>query len=154
MKWYIKVLKNYFNFTGRARRTELWMFVLFNTLFWNAASLLDKLLGTTFPTTGSIHYGWFYTIYCIAILLPSLAVSVRRLHDIGKSGGWLLICFIPIIGGIILLVWDCTEGQEGENQYGPDPKQEEEQQADTMYVDLPGLTFSGKRCILMLVNIN
>lgn len=123
MKWYIKVLKNYFNFSGRARRKEYWMFFLFNMLFIILAMILDNLLGLTIEPA---MYGWIYVIYALAVLFPSWAVVVRRLHDIGKSGWWILIGLIPIVGGIILLVWFCTEGDAGENEYGLDPKQVEE----------------------------
>ena len=130
MKWYIKVLKNYVTFSGRARRKEFWMFILFNAIFAFVAMMLDKLCGTTFKfemhgMTFPMSYGWIYVIYGIAVLLPSLAVWVRRLHDIGKSGWLVLISFIPIVGAIILLVWACTEGQMGDNRFGADPKQEE-----------------------------
>lgn len=130
MKWYIKVLKNYVTFSGRARRKEFWMFILFNAIFAFVAMMLDNLCGTTFKfemhgMTVPMSYGWIYVIYGIAVLLPSLAVWVRRLHDIGKSGWLVLISFIPIVGAIILLVWACTEGQMGDNRFGADPKQEE-----------------------------
>ncbi|MDD6582870.1 MAG: DUF805 domain-containing protein [Bacteroidales bacterium] len=132
MKWYIKVMKNYLTFDGRARRIEYWMFVLFNALFCIAAIILDNLLGLNFSRTVygvevGMYYGWIYTIYGLVVLLPSFAVGVRRLHDIGKSGWLLLVSLIPIVGGIILLVFMCTNGQIGENQYGPDPKGEEVQ---------------------------
>lgn len=119
MEWYLKVLKNYAGFSGRARRKEFWMFVLFNLLFTIVAILLDNLFGTAIEGVG---YGLFYILYMLAVLLPGLAVGVRRLHDIGKSGWFLLIAFIPIIGAIWLLVLYAAEGTAGENQYGPNPK--------------------------------
>ena len=123
-------MKNYLTFDGRARRTEYWMFVLFNALFCIAAIILDNLLGLNFSRTVygvevGMYYGWIYTIYGLVVLLPNFAVGVRRLHDIGKSGWLLLVSLIPIVGGIILLVFMCTNGQKDENQYGPDPKGEE-----------------------------
>lgn len=125
-------MKNYLTFDGRARRTEYWMFVLFNALFCIAAIILDNLLGLNFSRTVygvevGMYYGWIYTIYGLVVLLPSFAVGVRRLHDIGKSGWLLLVSLILIVGGIILLIFMCTNGQIGENQYGPDPKGEEVQ---------------------------
>ncbi len=127
MEWYLKVLRKYADFSGRARRKEYWMFVLFNMIFMIAAMLLDKLLGTTFKMdtgygTQALPYGYLYLLYGLAVLVPSLAVGVRRLHDLGKSGWMLLISLIPLIGAIWLLVLFVTEGTRGENSYGPDPK--------------------------------
>lgn len=114
MQWYIKCLKNYVAFSGRARRKEYWMFVLFNIIFAAVVGTLDSLLKTNFIIS---------SLYSLVILLPSLAVLVRRLHDIGKSGGWIFIVFIPLVGGIWLLVLLCKEGNPGPNQYGDNPKQ-------------------------------
>jgi uncharacterized membrane protein YhaH (DUF805 family) len=115
MNWYLKVLKQYVDFSGRARRTEFWMFVLFNFIFSLAASVLDYVVGTYFV---------FSSIYSLAILLPSLAVSVRRLHDSGKSGVWFLINFVPVIGSIWFIVLMLKDSQPGANQYGTNPKEE------------------------------
>lgn len=120
MKWYLKVLKQYADFNGRARRTEYWMFVLFNTIFIIVAIILDNILGTAIEDVG---YGLFYFLYALAVLIPSLAVAVRRLHDIGKSGWMILISLIPIIGGIWLLVLLVTNSNPGENEYGANPKE-------------------------------
>jgi len=119
MNWYLAVLKNYAGFSGRARRKEYWMFVLFNIIFVIVAVILDNLVGTAIEETG---FGLFYFLYLAAVLIPSLAVAVRRLHDVGKSGWMILIGLIPIIGGIWLLVLYVTDSQPGENQYGPNPK--------------------------------
>ncbi len=114
MEWYLRVVKdNYANFNGRARRKEYWMFVLFNMLFVFGVIIIDYLLGT-FPI--------LYCIYLLAIVIPSIAVFVRRLHDIGKSGWWFFIGFIPLVGAIWLLVLLCIEGNPGENIYGSSPK--------------------------------
>jgi len=122
MKWYFKVLKQYADFSGRARRKEHWMFALFNTIFAVVAMILDRTLGTTFSLYGqSLGYGWIFLIYFLAMILPSLAVGVRRLHDIGKSGWNYLLGFIPLVGAIILLVWACKESQAGENKWGLNP---------------------------------
>jgi len=116
-------MKQYVDFSGRARRKEFWMFVLFNMIFVVVAMILDNLLGTTFELLGqSLGYGWFYLIYCLAIFLPGFAVGVRRLHDIGKSGWNYLLGLIPIVGGIILLVWLCKDSQMGVNKWGGCPK--------------------------------
>lgn len=120
MSWYLKVLKNYAVFSGRARRKEYWMFVLFNLIFFAIAAILDNIFGITF---GNIFYGPIYLLYSLAILIPSWAVAIRRLHDIGKSGWFILILLIPIIGPIWLLVLMCLDSQPGENKYGPNPKE-------------------------------
>ena len=125
MNWYLTVLKQYTKFSGRARRKEYWMFTLFSFIFAIVVMILDNVLGTTFDLFGqSIGYGWLYLIYCLAIFLPGLAVFVRRLHDIGKSGWYYFLGLIPLIGTIILLVWLCRDSESGENQYGENPKQE------------------------------
>ena len=119
MNWYLQVLKKYADFSGRARRKEYWMFALFNVVFLFIAVGLDNILGVAIPNVG---YGLFYILYVLAVLVPSLAVSVRRLHDVGKSGWMILISFIPIVGGIWLLVLTVTDSTPGENQYGANPK--------------------------------
>ncbi len=113
MNYYLDVLKNYATFSGRARRKEYWMFTLFNGII----SLVLSILGAVVPMLYALSI-----IYSLAVFIPSLAVCVRRLHDVDKSGWWFLIIFVPIVGGILLLVWDCTEGTRGSNQFGEDPK--------------------------------
>ena len=120
MNWYLTVLKKYADFSGRARRKEYWMFVLFNILFSIVATGLDYLLGTVWEDAG---IGLFTILYALAIILPALAVAVRRLHDIGKSGWWLFITFVPLVGSIWYLVLLATDSQPGENEYGPNPKE-------------------------------
>ncbi len=115
MNWYIHVMKNYATFSGRARRKEYWMFVLFNIIFASIAAAIDYAL---FEAPGII-----YGLYVLAIIVPSIAVAVRRLHDIGKGGGWFFISFVPVIGGIWFLVLMLTDSQPGENEYGPNPKE-------------------------------
>lgn len=119
MNWYLKVLRNYANFNGRARRKEYWMFFLFNTIFAIMAMILDNVFGIAINGVG---YGGLYILYGLFALVPGLAVLVRRLHDVGKSGWMMLIAFIPIIGGIWLIVLMCMDGEAGSNQYGPNPK--------------------------------
>ena len=94
-------------------------FFLFNVIFSFLAVILDNVLGTVSEDTG---YGIIYSLYTLAVLLPGLAVLVRRLHDIGKSGWWIFISLVPLIGSIVLLVFLATDSQPGENQYGPNPK--------------------------------
>ena len=122
MNWYLKVLQNYANFNGRARRKEYWFFVLFNVIFAVVAMILDNVLGIASEELG---YGPIYVLYALAELVPGIAVSVRRMHDIGKSGWYFLLGLIPCVGGIILLVFDLTPGDAYANEYGPDPKAEE-----------------------------
>jgi len=123
MKYYLEVLKKYATFSGRARRSEYWYFVLFNFIFMLVAMGLDNLLGTTVSV---LPYGYFYFALALAVLIPGLAVFVRRMHDIGKSGWWYFIAFIPLVGAIWLLILCCTEGVSGDNEYGADPKLEAE----------------------------
>ena len=122
MSWYIKVLKKYAVFSGRARRKEYWMFVLFNFIFGLVASLID--LGIGLLTFAVFGLGLLSILYALAVFVPGLAVSVRRLHDVGKSGWYLLINLIPIAGPIWFLVLACTDSQPGDNKYGPNPKEE------------------------------
>lgn len=119
MEWYLKVLKNYVGFSGRARRKEYWMFTLFNIIAAVIAMVLDNVLGLTFEGIG---YGPIYALYGLAVFLPGLAVSIRRLHDTDRSGWWLLLAFIPLIGAIILIVWMATDGTAGDNRFGSNPK--------------------------------
>ncbi|MGX1194628.1 DUF805 domain-containing protein [Metabacillus sp. SLBN-84] len=113
MHWYLDVIKKYAVFQGRARRKEYWMFFLFNLIVTIILSIVESLIGLE---------QILVAIYSILLLLPSLAVAVRRLHDIGKTGWWVLIGLIPIIGGIVLLVFNCLDSEPGNNKYGPSPK--------------------------------
>jgi uncharacterized membrane protein YhaH (DUF805 family) len=124
MKWYLKVLKQYADFSGRARRKEYWMFSLFNMIFVIVAIILDNVFGLTVVNPGGIPFGYgvFWLIYVAALAIPYIAVTVRRLHDVGKSGWMYLIFFIPLIGLIWLLVLTVTDSNPGQNQYGSNPK--------------------------------
>lgn len=113
MNWYMDVLKKYAVFSGRACRTEYWMFFLFNFTITLALGLVAGILKGA---------GVLSALYSLAVLLPNIAVSFRRLHDTGRSGWWLLISFIPLIGAIILIVFFVTDSQPEKNQYGPNPK--------------------------------
>jgi uncharacterized membrane protein YhaH (DUF805 family) len=112
------VIKKYVEFSGRARRKEFWMFVLISAVISLVLSIIDRAIGTDSANGG----GLLKSIYGLAVLLPSIAVAVRRLHDIGRSGWWLLLSFLIVIGWIILIIWYAQEGQPGGNKYGPDPK--------------------------------
>ena len=113
MNWYLHVLKNYATFSGRATRSEYWYFILFSSIVVVILSIIDTIINTG---------GMFSWIYTLAVLLPSLAVGARRLHDINKSGWWQLIMAIPLIGYIVLLVFYCIDSKE-DNKYGMNPKQ-------------------------------
>ena len=119
MEWYLKVIKQYTDFKGRARRKEYWMFFLFNAIFLAILSLIDQFTGTYNSDWG---YGLLSGLYSLAVLIPGIAVAARRLHDTGKSGWMLLIAFIPLIGVIWLLVLFVTDSDPGSNKYGPNPK--------------------------------
>ncbi len=112
MSWYLEVLKKYAVFNGRARRKELWMFVLFNILFSIVVQVVDLMLGSFFLTV----------LYMLVLFIPTLAVQIRRLHDIGRSGWWILIPLLPIIGSLILLYFFVKDGGEDANCYGESPK--------------------------------
>jgi uncharacterized membrane protein YhaH (DUF805 family) len=119
MNWYLKVLKQYADFSGRARRKEYWMFVLFNIIIAFVLGLIDGMTGMTATQAGIGLLGGIYSLF---VLIPGIAVSVRRLHDIGKSGWMLLIVLIPVVGAIWMLVLMVLDSNPGENQYGPNPK--------------------------------
>ena len=120
MSWYLEALKKYAVFSGRSRRMEYWYFVLFNLIVFIVLELIDVLLGTFDVVQG---VGLLSGIYGLAVLIPALAVTVRRLHDIDRTGWWIFINLIPLIGAIVLLVFALTPGTPGSNRYGLDPKQ-------------------------------
>ena len=120
MNWYLHVLKNYATFSGRARRKEYWMFFLFNVLISLGLGVLDVVAGTY-----SVEYetGFFSGLYSLLVLIPGIAVGVRRLHDTNRSGWWILISLIPIIGVLVLFVFTCLDSQPGTNRFGANPKE-------------------------------
>jgi uncharacterized membrane protein YhaH (DUF805 family) len=119
MNWYLDVLKKYAVFSGRARRKEYWLFFLFNLIITLVLGFIDGAAGLASETTG---YGPLGGLYALAVLIPGLAVSVRRLHDTDRSGWWLLLFLVPILGALVVLVFMVLDSQEGSNQYGPNPK--------------------------------
>ena len=119
MNWYLKVLSKYAVFGGRARRKEYWYFCLFNILISIVLAIIDRVAGT-FIASGRI--GLLGGLYMLAVLIPSLAVTFRRLHDTNHSGWWLLIVLVPLIGAIVLLLFLVRDSQPSENRYGPNPK--------------------------------
>ena len=160
MKWFLKCIRNYMNFSGRARRTEFWYFILFSCLLLIVAMALDVVCFNT-------PYGVFYLLVALFLFLPQLAVSARRLHDTGRTSKWLLWNYLALLvwavaalvlsglsafaggrdasawflivlcGGcvfffvweIVFLVWFCLPGTPGENRYGPDPKQPDQEKS-------------------------
>ena len=121
MEWMLMPVRRYADFSGRSRRKEFWMFQLGIVLLYIAVVILGAILGAISETLSAIVM-IIFGLAMLGLIIPSLAVAVRRLHDQDKSGWMLLLGFIPIIGSIILLVFYCTDGTPGPNQYGPDPK--------------------------------
>lgn len=113
MNYWLGCFTKYATFSGRARRKEYWMFILFNMLVAFGVNIVDAVLGME----GVLAAG-----YSLAVLIPAWAVFTRRMHDIGKSGWWWLIALIPLVGAIVLLVFACQDSQPGDNAYGPNPK--------------------------------
>ncbi|MCW8329734.1 DUF805 domain-containing protein [Photobacterium sp. SDRW27] len=120
MNWYIHVLKNYAVFKGRARRQEYWYFFLFNVIISIALAFIDSAMGNPGAGEGA---GILGTIYSLAILIPSIAVGVRRLHDTDRSGWWMLLGIIPLIGALVLIYFFVLDSAPGSNEYGPNPKE-------------------------------
>ena len=136
MHWMIRPMRRYADFRGRSRRIELWMFVLFLFPAFLASVGLDTLLGTGGETVASTvsgpglwssgvesRGGWITLIFGLGVLVPLVAVMVRRLHDAGWSGLWLLAAVVPLVGGLFLLVLFLTDSQRGPNRFGEDPRQ-------------------------------
>ena len=119
MDWYLEALKKYVVFEGRSRRKEYWFFGFFNAIFSVVLVIADVLFGTSGGLSGP---GFLSGLYTLGVFLPALAVLVRRLHDTNRSGWWVLISFLPLIGVLVLLFFSLQEGQPGENQYGISPK--------------------------------
>ena len=159
MKWFIKVLRHYADFSGRARRQEYWMFFLFNMIFSFAWAFIlmfivalvfkydseEKLLFSTMAI--NLSFG-------ALMMLPSLAVSVRRLHDLGKSGWMMLIALIPIAGGIWLLVLLLTEGENKANEYGPNPKTSTEIFGEQARLRSAGIALIFATAVIILTGIS
>ena len=113
MNGYLQTLKKYADFSGRARRTEYWLFVLLSMVIAMLLAVVDFFLGSP---------GIIGMLFALAVLIPGIAVAVRRLHDTDRSGWWLLIAFIPIIGTIALLVFLLLDSNPGDNRFGANPK--------------------------------
>lgn len=115
MEWYLKVMQNFLVFSGRARRKEYWMFLLVNFGITLAIGAAESMIGMP---------GTLSSFYALVVFIPSIAVGVRRLHDTGRSGWWMLLNFLPLLGTLILLVFFVFDSEEGTNEYGPNPKGE------------------------------
>jgi uncharacterized membrane protein YhaH (DUF805 family) len=116
MDSYLMVWKKFAEFNGRSRRTEYWMFALFNCIVFTILAIGAVALGKA-----GVIFWCLCALYWLAAIIPSIAVAVRRLHDIGMNGLWLLLAFVPL-GNLVLLVFACLDSTPGPNQYGPNPK--------------------------------
>ncbi len=119
MNWYVEVLKKYAVFEGRAGRSEYWYFVLFNFIISVVLSLIDHFTGTY---SNTFDMGLLGSLYSLAVLVPALAVTARRLHDTGRSGWWMFISLVPLIGVIALIYFTVQDSDPGDNAYGPKPR--------------------------------
>lgn len=113
MSWFVEVLKKYAVFAGRARRKEYWMFTLFTVIFYIVLAAVGF----------AIDFAYLPVILELALLLPTWGVTVRRLHDTGRTGWWILIGLIPLVGAVVMLVFLCSDSESGQNKYGPNPKE-------------------------------
>lgn len=116
LNYYTDVLKKYTVFTGRAARKEYWYFILIHVIIMVLLSIIGSIVNME-KTFELLKF-----LYCLAVLLPVLGVTARRLHDTDRSGWWMLISLIPVIGGIILIVFLAMDSKPGDNKYGPNPK--------------------------------
>ena len=113
MNWYLEVIRKYAEFTGRARRSEYWMFALINFIICFVLGFIESAIGMAAVLSG---------IYSLAVLIPGIAVAIRRMHDTNRSGWWWLISLVPIVGVIVLIVFLAQDSQAGDNQFGANPK--------------------------------
>ena len=120
MDWMLMPLRRYAEFSGRSQRKEYWMFFLFQIIVVVVLGIIEGALGLTGMVAGA--YGPLTALFWLAVLIPGIAVGIRRLHDTDRSGWWLLLAFVPIVGAIVLIVFFVTDGTRGPNRFGPDPK--------------------------------
>ena len=123
MEWATLPLKRYAQFAGRSRRKEYWSFFLLMLAAYVVAGIVDGILGMNTMIGGL--YGPLSLLAALVFIIPSFAVGIRRLHDTNRSGWWILIGFIPLIGALVLIYFFVLEGTRGANQYGADPKEDE-----------------------------
>jgi uncharacterized membrane protein YhaH (DUF805 family) len=119
MDWFLLALRRYAVFSGRSRRKEYWFYTLFYLIGYIIVGILDFALGTT---VADDEIGILGLLYALALLVPSISVTVRRLHDTNRSGWWFLIWLVPLIGIVVGLVLMCLDSDPGDNRYGPNPK--------------------------------
>jgi len=119
MQWFMTALQKWADFSGRARRREYWFFVLIYVVIYIVLTVVDMMVGLLNAATG---IGILGGLFALAMLIPSISVGVRRLHDTDRSGWWLLIALIPVIGALVLLVFYLLDSQPGDNRFGPNPK--------------------------------
>lgn len=119
MHWYLTVLRKYVVFQGRASRTEFWMFTLISFLISIGLAILENMIGLADLAAG--QSGPLGGIYSLAVFVPTIMVSIRRLHDTGRSGLWLLLILLPIIGWIALIIFYCQPSEAGPNRFGDVP---------------------------------
>ena len=120
MDWMLMPLRRYAEFSGRSQRKEYWMFFLFQIIVVVVLGIIEGALGLTGMVAGA--YGPLTALFWLAVLIPGIAVGIRRLHDTDRSGWWLLLAFVPIVGAIVLIVFFVTDGTRGPNRFGADPK--------------------------------
>jgi len=120
MDWMLMPLRRYAEFSGRSRRKEYWMFVLFQIIVGVVLGIIEGAVGLSGTIAGA--YGPLSLLFGLAMLIPGIAVGIRRLHDTDRSGWWLLIALVPLIGAIVLIVFFVMDGTRGPNRFGPDPK--------------------------------
>ena len=118
MNYYFDALKNYGNFSGRARRKAYWLWVLFNTLVSIVFFVIDKAVGTPLIV---LDYGLLYSLYALAVFVPGIAILVRRLHDTGRCGWWAFLLLVPCAGAVVIIIFCVLPSSPDENQYGPCP---------------------------------
>lgn len=119
MNWYFHCLTKFAEFKGRAQRKEYWYFVLISIVIFVALNIVDHSIGTVVSKSG---IGLFSGFYSVVVFIPNIAVSIRRLHDTNRTGWWILVNFIPLIGLLILLVFFVLDSTPGDNRFGPNPK--------------------------------
>jgi uncharacterized membrane protein YhaH (DUF805 family) len=117
--WYRESLRNYAIFEGRSRRREYWTFVICNSIAIAALTVVDRVIGTWHAHA---QVGLLSGVFALAMIVPSIAVGVRRLHDTGRRGWWFLVVLVPLVGWITMIVFACQDSQPGANRYGPNPK--------------------------------
>lgn len=120
MNYYLGVFKKYAVFSGRARRREYWDFVLFNILILIVLTLIDVNIIKIYTTQA---IGILSGLFLLIIIIPSLAVAIRRLHDINRSGWWIIFDLVPLVGPIVLFIFSVLDSTPGDNKYGPNPKE-------------------------------